>query len=468
VVVVADTNIEGIKPTIQITKGTAVPAANSNFLAELNSNGINTEWYYSDTNYTPTYPKQLSGQMQYVYAYDACTKVAGQAWVGVKWGPTVSADRKQLKIKYTVIYGSKDGQTLTVPKTPSTDNQIAGKGYVTSAGFEKALQLVVQARQGVCGQAAADGGGGGGDNGDSSTVMVRPTPPADKYRWNPPPHVEARGINFSYRLNDATYDQLNSANGGITNAQANTVINELYADAGNNLRRGRIFQDAVTAKVMNTEKISAAKGGTKQWGFEFMYNPERIQYETTDGSGIDWTYGSKDKAVVMSGSQNISFEVLINRIPDMSYLRAIYGKGANQNTAYSQLSETAAYGRGLDIAEVQGILKRGTEYDIEFLYRVLTGDPLPNSLLLDDTGYGKTGLTADMGYITKVPIWLYLHENMRMFGALGSMGVTHIIFDQNMVPMLSRLTLTFSRYPASIGVDPTKGFTKSTASTTGN
>jgi hypothetical protein len=128
------------------------------------------------------------------------------------------------------------------------------------------------------------------------------------------------------------------------------------------------------------------------------------------------------------------------------------------------LSVAGAYGRGLEDEEIQGILRRGTEYDIEFLYRVLTGDPMPNSLLLAP-GYAKTALTSDIGYITKVPVWLFLHNNMRLFGSIASISVMHRIFDQNMVPMLSRMSVSFTRYPAYAGKAPN---TKSTASTTGN
>jgi hypothetical protein len=157
----------------------------------------------------------------------------------------------------------------------------------------------------------------------------------------------------------------------------------------------------------------------------------------------------------------------------MSYLKVMTAPWTGSNTpATRQASIQTSYGRELEEYEKQGILQRGTEYDIEFLYRVLTGDPLPNSLLLEK---GSTQLTADIGYTTKVPVWLFLNENMRLFGSVSSISVTHRIFDQNMVPMLTRLSIGFTRYPAYEGQSPNTGKeyktdtkTKSTTGTTGN
>jgi hypothetical protein len=63
---------------------------------------------------------------------------------------------------------------------------------------------------------------------------------------------------------------------------------------------------------------------------------------------------------------------------------------------------------------------------------------------------------------------------MRLFGSVSSISVVHRIFNQNMVPMLSRLSIGFQRYPAYEGKSPNTGKeyksstdTKSTTGTTG-
>lgn len=461
-VTITNAMIAGLNPAINCTQAAVIPTPNPNFLTALQDTGVNSGFYTQPggSSFQGTDKDVMS--VQTVYAYDSCTKDDSKRWVGVKWGRTVSADRKRILIKMVVYYGSKDGQNFDATKFKPTFWDIPKtEKRMTCPTLEKVLDTIIAARVGNCAPAAD----GGPVPEDKKTIVVRPVPPKDALRWNPPPHIEARSVNFAYRLgNSPLYKQTG-------NASDEALRNELfyfYSQDLNNKRfeRGKIFQDKITAKVMNNVKglsVIPKKADVLQWGYQFMYNPETISYTTSDGSGIDWTYGSKDKSVVISGSQNVTFDLLINRIPDMSYLTALYGEGANQSR-YNQVTPAAAYGRPLEEVEIQGILKRGTEYDIEFLYRVLTGDPLPKSLLLE-SGYAGTALTSDIGYITKVPVWLYLHDNMRFFGSVASISVMHRIFDQNMVPTLTRMSVTFNRYPAFPGKAP---ITTSTTATTGN
>jgi hypothetical protein len=119
------------------------------------------------------------------------------------------------------------------------------------------------------------------------------------------------------------------------------------------------------------------------------------------------------------------------------------------------------YPRPLEVEEANGIYYRGTEYDLEFLYRVITGDPEKKNLLLSQKYRNLGGVTADLGYTTAVPCWLYLNENMRYYGSVASIQVNHVMFDLRMVPLLSVVTLTFARYPAADqGSDPKKLFDK--------
>jgi hypothetical protein len=264
--------------------------------------------------------------------------------------------------------------------------------------------------------ACGDGTGGGGTQKDVADV----TPPAGTTRWNPPPHRGARDISHAERLQYAD------------NAVFNTVT------AFDKKERGRIYQDINGAATLNKnpsgiKDLNSAKGTGNLWGFRFMYNPTTFGYSTSSNNSVDWTLGASDPAVLLAGNQTVSFEVYINRIPDLKYLRM-------KNPPASQ---EFLYGRKLDTTEVEGILNRGTEYDIEFLYRVLNGDPLQKSLLLN-----YNGVTADFGYTTAVPCWLVLNENLRYFGSVASFQVNHAMFDSNMVPMLSTVNISFTRYPA--------------------
>lgn len=449
--------IAGLNPGINCTQGTVTPTPNPNFLTALQDTGVNSGFYTQPDGSALAYTDKDVTSVQSVYAYDSCTKDDNKRWIGVKWGRTVSADRKRQLIKMVVYYGSKSGQNFDASKFKPTFWDIpTTERRLTCPTLEKALETIIAARIGNC---AGDGSNGKGtpEADDKSTVMIKPVPPIDALRWNPPPHIEARSVNFAYRLRE---------NPAASNDEyLRQQLFDFYAEdlANKGFERGKIFQDAITAKAMNYEvgiSLKTKNAQADQWGFQFMYNPESISYQTADNSGIDWTYGSKDRSVSMSGSQTISFDLLINRIPDMNYWANYYGPVPYAST---QLAPKSVYGRGLEDVEIEGIMKRGTEYDIEFLYRVLTGDPIKKSLLLEP-GYAANALTSDIGYITKVPVWLHLNDNMRFFGSIASISVMHRIFDQKMVPTLTRMSVTFSRYPAYEGKAP---IIKSTSTSTG-
>lgn len=467
-VTITNAMISGMKPGINCTDAVVQNNPPDSLTSSLAARGATfpaTSDYYNFT---------------YSYAYDTCTKDKKKVWTGVKWfvyKATSGTYKGKTVIRYQRIFADKDGNLtyskpveVSAAKNGTTD--ITGtNGFYMNPSLEKILEGIVSAKLGNCG-AEVDDPSGGTTPDEESAILTRPEQPTDALRWNPPPHVDARGVDYVTRagINKSAFF---SSDGSQLDPSAFRNIVNTYL--GTRPERGRIFQDQVTAKVMNLDpglSLNKKTGKALQWGFRFMYNPEMITYENSDNSGVDWTYGSKDKSILLAGSQTFSFDLLLNRIPDMSYLQTMRNSPQTWNElSLSQPSIQSQYGRFLQTYEIDGILKRGTEYDIEFLYRVLTGDPMPNSLLLEK---GSTQLTADIGYTTKVPVWLFLNENMRLFGSVSSISVTHRIFDQNMVPMLTRLSIGFTRYPAYEGKSPNTGKeyktdtkTKSTTGTTG-
>lgn len=272
-------------------------------------------------------------------------------------------------------------------------------------------------------------------------------------RYNPPPHIFSRNRPYMADMSNLIVGKDSKGN-AIT---PKDIVN-LYA--GNN--QGKIYQDPQGAAALNVnpdsiKNLAVGKGQTvPQWGFKFMYNPTTFSYTTAASNNVDWTLGSSDPSVLLQGNQSVTFELYLNRIIDMSYLPS-YPKGG------SDLAGVYGAG-GLSEEHVQGILNRGTEYDIEFLYRVLNGDPRKNALLLDES-YRGSGVTADFGYTTGMPCWLQLNDNLRYFGSVASLTVNHMIFDLRMVPVLSVINITFSRYPAIWGSTNTTGSVKTVSET---
>ncbi len=277
---------------------------------------------------------------------------------------------------------------------------------------------------------------GGTDCGAVDQVNYQSIPteePKDVYRYNPPPYDQVLRTSFSEKL---IYDTTNN----YSFRDLYTVTNRLKSveKAFAVSERGAIYQDVNGAKVLNRNpdklKESISKG-SNQWGFRFTYNPTTFSYSTSSNNSVDWTLGQSDPATLLMGNSTVAFELYLNRIPDLSYLRM----------QYPEVSQSQLYGRELKQYEIDGILNRGTEYDIEFLYRVLNGDPLKKALLFDSA---YTGDTADFGYTSGVPCWLQLNKNLKYFGSVASFQVNHVMFDLNMVPMLSTVSISFSRYPA--------------------
>lgn len=251
-----------------------------------------------------------------------------------------------------------------------------------------------------------------------------PTSEIDGVQWNPPPHKITRPPSF--------YTMANIGSNAVIPSTARSK--EVLKSLGGNINKlGKVYQNKSSAVALNKKKglTEANAKASDLWGFRFTYNPTRISYGSTIDTAIDWMLQPKDPSNFFGGNTEISFDLYLNRIADMSTLR----KG-------DQIITQSYPGRGLTPVEKNGILKRGTEYDLEFLYRVVNGRPGGTSLVSD-----TTLLTSDYGYITGMPVWIQFHENMRYRGSLRSIQVEHVIFTEDMIPMLSVVKLAFIRYP---------------------
>ena len=260
-------------------------------------------------------------------------------------------------------------------------------------------------------------------------------PSTDSITYNPPAHYVSRGVSHGVRVADYQTATRDNKSIIIDTFKANSVFSQ-FVDSRSNL--GRIFQSQSASEAMNV--ATQTKGKKPIWGFKFMYNPTSINYSVPMNTAIDWTLSTQDPANLIAGNISVNFTLYLNRIADMTELMPL--KGAP--TMYSK-----NYPRQLSKEEVEGILLRGTEYDLEYLYRAVNGnrDMKGNSLLT------YNGESADKGYITGVPLWFVLHDNMRYYGSLQNISVDHVVFTDKMVPMLTVVNISFLRYPSGAAVD---------------
>jgi hypothetical protein len=221
--------------------------------------------------------------------------------------------------------------------------------------------------------------------------------------YNPPSHIYTRRPSIDEYINDP----------------------QVFGIIGATHKLGSIYQDSSTAANLN-KKLKTGK--TAVYGFNFTYNPTTISYTTTANTPIDWTLNASDPANILGGPTILSFDLYLNRIQDVAELKT--GKYRPGN-----------YARPLSQDEQNGLKYRGTEYDLEFLYRIVNGSPTSTGLI------SYKGETSDFGYITGTPFFLKIHENMTYYGGLAGLSVNHVMFSKDMVPILSVVSVTINRYP---------------------
>lgn len=206
-----------------------------------------------------------------------------------------------------------------------------------------------------------------------------------------------------------------------------------------------VFQNEFSSKgvlQMNTQFNSTtinsmgtnAKYDDKLYGFRFLYNPKEVSMTWGLAEGVNWEAvqtGLDKSTPVSTGLLNstISFSLLLNRMADMQYLDS---NGLRADVANP-------YPINVDKTDLAAIYKRGTMYDIEYLFKTIMGvNATYNS--------GLNGLTADKGWLNGTPIDLHLGDGLRYQVRIGSLDVAHTIFNDRMVPILSTINITCHRF----------------------
>lgn len=180
-----------------------------------------------------------------------------------------------------------------------------------------------------------------------------------------------------------------------------------------------------------------APGAGVRYGFRFHYNPTNITFGTSyvdQGvdpgaitSGADASYPMGDE----SQSSTVSLSLILNRIDDLSVIQ--------YDGSTARITPSSLYGgQTLDQQQLISIATRGTMYDLEYLFRTVTGRPVMTEF---------RGMTADHGIIYGVPVILHLGPRMTYWGLVRSIGYNHEYFNENMTPMVTSVSISFQRMP---------------------
>lgn len=240
------------------------------------------------------------------------------------------------------------------------------------------------------------------------------------FRFNPPPHKLSNFLltNLGENGNASTssfYDE-------TSNKYDSTFAERKSGRTGfEKLRLGRIIMDdfAVSAGIIES--------GTRS-GFRFLYNPAQVGGMLHTNTSFIPDQRSRASVVLQAGLENIQFELLLNRIPDVTSAAAV-------SDYLPQISKD----------DLKQLREQGTQYDLDFLYRCANG--------VHDTQSRKQ--TGDIGVLLPNPTRLILGP-FTSRGAIVQASVSHQMFSSDMIPTLTYVTITFARFLSTTPADSDK------------
>lgn len=298
---------------------------------------------------------------------------------------------------------------------------------------------------------ALTGGGGGGSHTKPKPVHT-PAPPAEAVKYNIPSVTEAYfNMTSGYENNVLLTNNTNRP------AQV-AAAKELWLKAGSH--KGMIQSFVIPKQIgassstagMTPELYANKNINTSKYAFQFLYNPGTIEMNYAGAPAVDigLELSGRDKIPLIGSaatSSTISFQLLINRMPDMKYLGTQNNElnlASRQDLGAEYLRSNAdnftkIYGKQVPVEDLQQIRDRGTMYDVEFLLRTLIGYALPSTL--------RGFTTSDVGYLGAYPVELHLGKSLRYLVTVSSFSLNHTIFTEDMVPVFTNMTINCNRLP---------------------
>jgi len=299
------------------------------------------------------------------------------------------------------------------------------------------------------------------DNGAGTTIS---------YKYNAPMVTEAY-------LGKSIQSQMLGKPGLITSASFESTLDPWKdgKSAKGVIRMSKHFADI--APKPNNSNAPGNKGSSQiydstPYGMRFLYNPGTVSmaWGIVDSFSPQFESAGLDKAQNVSVGlmkSAITFSLMLNRIGDMSYINS-QGNIKNVFDNLAQLSVDAAealntnalllnsipgvdkvglktvptnapYPNTVDQKELQLIWNKGTMYDIEYLFRATGGYSSQYKSTLN-------GPTADKGWLQPIPVELHLGDGMRYLVRISSLDLQHLVFNERMVPVVSTVNITCTRY----------------------
>ena len=275
-----------------------------------------------------------------------------------------------------------------------------------------------------------------GGAGGTSPIVPPQLDPDGTYSWNLPPHK------WSLPLDPSNVS--NTVKSPRTNLHTK--------------RRGLIFLGRKYNGVTKTSGQTNTTFGTfsNNYGFQFLWNPETFSQSTSVNWGI--TPSQNDATALLTGlvtaNSTLDFTLRIDRTNDFACAKAL---SIYSDAGLSKIPELAQFNVATDVstteiakfyiegkapnsapdfsknldAKIKDLLKRGTEADLEFLYRTINGD-----------GYNLLGVnTSNISFLMPTIVRIDLGPQ-RLVGMIQSINVTHLAFTREMIPIRSDVAIS--------------------------
>jgi hypothetical protein len=271
--------------------------------------------------------------------------------------------------------------------------------------------------------------------------------PATEDTPEPPAPQPFTGYVYNIPMIQSAYFRQDSPQGQSTTRGVTSAGN--YTDArnmfGESVAKGTIQMPLnLTNSAAWKFKTGIYKEDSTMYGFKFLYNPTEVNMGWGMLEGVDPNVirsGAAGNLAPISGVglSTIDFTLLLNRIGDMDFLDE-NGLAPGEDNPYSGVNTLSR------VEDLKTIYKKGTMYDLEYLFRVINGPNAIHQTILN-------GKSADWGFLIGSQIELFLGDGLRYLVRLNGINVSHTIFNDRMVPVLSQVSLSCGRYN-DVGLKP--------------
>ena len=272
------------------------------------------------------------------------------------------------------------------------------------------------------------------------TTVSPPTPPIPLYTYNAPM------VRSAYFKNEGPQSETTFR--GISDAGNYTDAKNMYTPIKYDPLTGAVLESAPAAKGTiqmyrnryDLTRYYQTKENTDldstMYGFKFLYNPTEVSmgWGIAEGVNPDVIQSGADGYIVPIGAglnqSTIDFTLLLNRIGDMAYLDS-NGRITGAEDPYP--------GNFNKLEDLKMIYKKGTMYDLEYLFRTINGPNASYQSSLNDK-------TADRGFLLGAQVELHLGDGLRYLVRIGSLSINHTVFNDRMVPILSNVQISCHRF----------------------